>query len=437
VGDDHSLHKTSGKKRYSRDNNSAIGDVHEYVVVYAKDPEVFKSSRNLIPLDEKAKKPYSNPNNDPRGPWQSISFTGEGYRTNMMYQIEGPNGVIHRPPEGRHWAALEPEFLRLKAEGRTWFGRDGSGVPRIIRYLSEVPGLVPWTWWPHEDVGHTDEAKKESHELFGKDRAFPTPKPERLAKRIIEIATNPGDLVLDSFAGSGTTGAVAHKMGRRWIMVEPGEHCRTHIVPRLRKVIDAEDSGGITNSVEWKGGGGFRFCRLAPSLLQQDKWGNWIVSKEYNSPMLTESMCKHMGFIYAPSQDAADYWNHGFSSERDFIYVTTQAITHGMMAALSNDVGPDRHLLVCCKAYSGKPDVFENLTVRKIPQAVLANCEWGRDDYSLRIAALPLAGSATSKDDGMVSHEATTATGRRGRGRKTAEALDVPSLFASPAGTGA
>lgn len=244
------------QKRYSRDNNSAIGDVHEYVVTYAKDIDGFKNSRNLVGLDNKSKKAYANRNGDPNGPWQSISFTGEGYRANMMYSIEGPDGQIHRPPEGRHWAALEPEYLRLKMAGRFWFGKDGTGVPRVIRYLSEVEGLVPWTWWPYEDVGHTDEAKKESHALFGKAGAFATPKPERLIRRIIEIATHPGDLVLDSFAGSGTTGAVTHKMGRRWIMVELGEHCHTHIIPRLKKVIEGDDPGGITEAVGWKGGGG-------------------------------------------------------------------------------------------------------------------------------------------------------------------------------------
>jgi len=253
------------QKRYSRDNNSAIGDVHEYVVVYAKDPDAFKQARNKIELDGKSRKPYKNPNNNPNGPWQSVSLTGEGFRSNQMYEIVGPDGTVHVPPEGRHWGTLEPEFKKRRAEGRIWFGKDGKGVPRLIRYLSEVEGLVPWTWWPHEDVGHTDEAKKESQALFGKDKVFPTPKPERLIKRILEIATNPGDLVLDSFAGSGTTGAVAHKMDRRWIMVELGEHCHTHIIPRMRKVIDGQDLGGITEAVHWKRGGGFRYYRLAES----------------------------------------------------------------------------------------------------------------------------------------------------------------------------
>lgn len=156
---------------------------------------------------------------------------------------------------------IEPEFEKLRAAGRIYWGKDGKGQPSVIRFLSEVDGLVPWTWWPHTDAGHTDESKKEANELFGSDVSFGTPKPERLIDRVFRIATNPGDLVLDSFLGSGTTAAVAHKMGRRYIGIEMGEHAVTHCAPRLKKVIDGE-RGGISDSVNWKGGGGFRFYRL-------------------------------------------------------------------------------------------------------------------------------------------------------------------------------
>ncbi len=156
--------------------------------------------------------------------------------------------------------------------------------------------------------------------------------------QVIELATNPGDLVLDSFAGSGTTGAVAHKMGRRWIMVELGEHCHTHIIPRLKKVIDGEDKGGVTEAVGWKGGGGFRYYRLAPILLQKDRWGNWVINKEYNAEMLAEALCKLEGFTYAPSD--AVYWQHGHTTERDFIYVTTQSLNAEQLQALARRGGP-------------------------------------------------------------------------------------------------
>lgn len=225
--------------------------------------------------------------------------------------------------------------------------------------------------------------------MFGKVNAFNIPKLERLLQRILSIATNPGDLVLDSFAGSGTTGAVAHKMGRRWIMVELGEHCHTHIVPRLRKVIDGSDKGGISEAVGWRGGGGFRYFRLAPSLLEKDHWGNWIISRAYNPAMLAEAMCKLMGFTYAPSETI--YWQHGRSTETDFLYVTTQTFDQPQLAALSAEVGDARTLLLCCSAFRGPADAFPNLTLSKIPRAVLDKCEWGKDDYSLTIHNLPPA----------------------------------------------
>ena len=377
------------QKRYSRENREAIGDVHEYVIVYAKNMEQFKAIRNRVPITEQQAKVYKNPNNDPRGRWRPIPMTAQGYRPNQMYPITTPSGVVHYPPEGRCWSMIEAEFNKLLQEGRIWFGKNGNSQPNVIRYLSEVEGMVPWTWWPSEDVGHTDEAKKESHGLFGKDQAFDTPKPERLMKRVLEIATSAGDWVLDSFAGSGTTGAVAHKMGRRWIMVELGEHCHTHIIPRLKKVIDGIDEGGITMVAGWKGGGGFRYFQLAPSLLEKDKWGNWVINKDYNAAMLAEAVCKLEGFSYAPSDTV--YWQQGYSTERDFIYVTTQTLRHDQLQQLSDEVGEHRSLLVMCAAFRDKPERYLNLTIKKIPQAVLARCEWGRDDYSLQVENLPRA----------------------------------------------
>jgi adenine-specific DNA-methyltransferase len=237
-------------------------------------------------------------------------------------------------------------------------------------------------------VGDNEEAKKEAKRLNEED-IFQTPKPERLLERIIHITTNPRDIILDSFAGSGTTGAVAHKMGRRWIMVELGEHCHTHIIPRMKKVIDGTDQGGITKAVNWKGGGGFRYYRLAPSLLEKDKWGNWVINKEYNAAMLAEALCKLEGFVYAPSDSI--YWQQGHSTERDFIYVTTQNLSHDQLQTLNDEVGHNRSLLVLCSAFRGKSDRYPNLTIKKIPNAVLKRCEWGHDDYSLRVENLPKA----------------------------------------------
>ncbi len=377
------------QKRYSRENREAIGDVHEYILVYAKDQETFKKTRNKVTLTNDQAAIYKNHNDDPKGRWRGIPMTAQGFRQNQMYPIVAPGGAVHVPPEGRCWSLIESEYKKLLSEGRIFFGKDNNSQPNTIRYLSEVEGLVPWTWWTHEEVGHTDESKKEIHAIFGKVDAFDTPKPERLINRILHIATNPGDLVLDSFAGSGTTGAVAHKMGRRWIMVELGEHCHTHIIPRLKKVIDGQDPGGVTEAVGWKGGGGFRYYRLAPSLLEKDKWGNWIINKEYNAAMLAEALCKLEGFTYAPSE--VEYFVHGHSTESDFVWVTTQNLSHEQLTALSDDVGPKRTLLVLCSAFRADPHQFPNLTIKKIPNAVLAKCEWGHDDYSLQVENLPSA----------------------------------------------
>ncbi len=257
------------QKRYSRENREAIGDAHEYVIVYAKNPDIFKTLRNKVPLTEEQAKIYKNPNNDPRGRWRGIPMTAQGFRPNQMYEIVAPGGAVHKPPEGRCWSTVESEFNKLIIAGRVYFGKDNNSQPNIIRYLDEVDGFVPWTWWAHNEVGHTDESKKEVQSIFGKDNVFDTPKPERLLQRIIHIATNPGDLVLDSFLGSGTTAAVAHKMNRRYIGIELGDHAQTHCAVRLKKVIDGEQ-GGISEAVNWKGGGGFRFYKLGAEVFLPD-----------------------------------------------------------------------------------------------------------------------------------------------------------------------
>jgi adenine-specific DNA-methyltransferase len=259
------------QKRYSRENREAIGDVHEYLHVYSPCPKLFKINRNLVPPTEAQAKVYRNPNNDPRGRWRPIPMTAqEGHATaEQFYEIVSPSGKVHRPPQGRCWGIAKATYERLLAEGRIYFGKNGNSQPNVIRYLSEVPGITPWTWWPSDEVGHTDESKKEIHALFGKTEAFASPKPERLMQRILTIATNPGDLVLDSFLGSGTTAAVAHKLGRRYIGIEMGDHAMTHCVPRLQKVIEGE-IGGISEDVNWQGGGGFRFYKLGVSVFDEN-----------------------------------------------------------------------------------------------------------------------------------------------------------------------
>ncbi|MDE2741789.1 MAG: site-specific DNA-methyltransferase [Gemmatimonadota bacterium] len=255
------------QKRTSPDGRINMGDAHDHIFVYGS--QTTRNSLNNLPLTEEQRSSYKNPDEDLRGPWVSTDFTAQGYRPNQMYEIVTPAGVRYSPPEGRCWANVEETFRQLCNQGRIWFGKDGKSRPRVKNYLSEAEGVKSWSWWTNREVGHNQEAKKEVNALFGASNAFDTPKPERLIQRILHIATNPGDLVLDSFLGSGTTAAVAHKMGRRYIGIEMGEHAVSHCVPRLNKVIDGEQ-GGISKSVGWQGGGGFRFYRLGPPVFDEE-----------------------------------------------------------------------------------------------------------------------------------------------------------------------
>lgn len=255
------------QKRTSPDARIQMGAAHDHVLVYAK--VVAHISFNVLQLTETQASNFKNPDKDPRGPWASTDFTAQGWRPNQMYEITTPGGTVYTPPPGRCWGNIESAFQQLIAEGRIWFGRDGNSRPRVKNYLSNSAGISSWTWWGNGDVGHNQESKKEINELFGANNSFDTPKPERLLQRILHIASNPGDLVLDSFLGSGTTAAVAHKMGRRWIGIEMGEHAVTHCVPRLEKVI-AGEQGGISGAVNWQGGGGFRFLRLGAPIFDAD-----------------------------------------------------------------------------------------------------------------------------------------------------------------------
>lgn len=381
---------------YGRSNAAAVSPAHNYVLLYSPMGQDWKKVRNLLPRNEESSSKYRNVDNDPRGPWRLGPIFANGERhEGLMYTITTPSGRKVSPPKGSHWRMLEAQFWSMVEEGRIVFGEKGDNNPAVKLFLNSVQdGLVPRTWWPHDDVGHSQEAKREVQALFEGQVPFDTPKPERLLRQVITIATNPGDVVLDSFAGSGTTGAVAHKMGRRWIMVELGEHCHTHVLPRMRKVVDGEDAGGVTDAANWKGGGGFRYFRLAPSLIVPDRWGNSVVNPAYNAAQLAEALCKLEGFEFAPSEE--HWWAHGKSSERDFIFVTAQTLSAEQLQSISEEVGEERTLMVCCAAFHGvnaarASERWPNITLKKIPKMVLSRCEWGHDDYSLNVANLPMA----------------------------------------------
>lgn len=416
------------QKKYAVANDhKTIAPMHDHLLVYRK---TANWQRNLIPRTAEKDRQYKY--EDEKGIFRPDNYTcskSAEERPNLYYEITQPNtGEKIWPSKTRVWSYSIEEHLRHVSDGFIYWGKDGLGkTPSFKRYkhLLRNQGVVPQTLWSHEYASHTDAARKEVRAVLGSSSLaddFITPKPEGLLQRVMEIATNPGDLVLDSFAGSGTTGAVAHKMGRRWIMVELGEHCHTHIIPRLKKVIDGEDAGGITKAVDWKGGGGFRYYSLAPSLIVDDRWGNPVINPEYNAAQLAEALCKLEGFSYTPSD--VHWWQHGHSSERDFLYVTTQSLSVAQLQALADEVGESRSLLVCCSAFRGITGAaaatrWPNLTLKKIPKMVLARCEWGHDDYSLNVANLPLAEPAPEAASPQPSPAG-------GRGRK---AMTGPDLF--------
>ncbi|ALQ50653.1 site-specific DNA-methyltransferase [Nitrosomonas ureae] len=395
------------QKTTSVHNNAVyFSSATDMLLAYSKEISFFKMGR--LPRSDRNVGDYSNTDNDPRGPWASsplhVSLTsgqrGKQYaqtgKSSGLFPIVSPHGEEILPPKGRCWAYSPETIASFEKNDLIWWGKDGKNQPRLKRFLEQSKeGVVPITLWLSEEVGHNQEAKAENSMLLSdQPELFSTPKPERLLSRILTLTTSPGDLVLDSFAGSGTTGAVAHKMGRRWIMVELGEHCHTHIIPRLKKVIDGDDQGGISKAVNWQGGGGFRYYKLAPSLIVNDRWGNPVINPEYNAAMLAEALAKLEGFTYAPSE--VHWWQHGHSSERDFIYVTTQNLSAAQLQALCDEIGSEQSLLVCCSAFRGvsaaqAAERWPNLTLKKIPKMVLARCEWGHDDYSLNVANLPMA----------------------------------------------
>lgn len=370
------------EKKYAPQNDAKwMSDTHDHILVFAKNKSIWRP--NLLPRTEEMDSRYKNPDNDSRGLWQSDNLSVKTYSANCDYQITTPSGRIVNPPSGSCWRVSPDKFTQLLSDKRIWFGPNGANTPRLKRFLSEVQaGMVAKTIWSRSEVGDNQEAKREVIALNSED-VFATPKPERLIQRILHLSTNPGDLVLDSFAGSGTTGAVAHKMERRWIMIELNPHCHTHIVPRLQKIINGTDQGGITEIVGWKGGGSFRLCELAPSLLERNRIGRWVISKKYNPIQLAEALCLHAGFHFTPKRDP--WWMHGYSTERDFIYVTSSTLCSAQLKRLSEHVGEERTLLVYCEAFLGRSDEFPNLTLEKIPKKILSRCEWGQDDYSLKI----------------------------------------------------
>lgn len=312
-------------------------------------------------------------------------------RPTLYFPLTAPDGTIVYPirsdgSDGRWRWGLEkiennPDLIEWVSGKYGW-----SAYYKI--FVSDEANIPPETLWTFEEAGSNRLSKQEIKTLFKDQKSFETPKPEKLLQRIIHISTKENDLVFDSFLGSGTTTAVAQKMGRRYIGIELGNHAYTHCYPRMKKVTDGTDQGGISKAQNWKGGGGFRFYELAPTLLKEDKFGNLVINKEYNADMLAAAMAKQEGFTYQPSTE--QYWKQGISSENDYIYTTTQFMTVEGLAAIAEQMKEDESLLICCTAFQKEcRNAFANITVKKIPQMLLGRCEFNKDDYSLNIVELP------------------------------------------------
>jgi adenine-specific DNA-methyltransferase len=401
--------------------NKGVVSTSNFLIVFAKDKLKWNPSKIYTAREERDKRygGFIENINEPYENWRFTTLTkafaqsmglpekgikkilGDDFETKLSgFVLENAESIIQlaRPDYNSVSNAAREKIDKSRNDPQKIFKlcRDGLsdmyfiGGQRILFYSGKlkfidgkyVAGEPLTSIW---DDLLSNNLHKEGGVTFPKGK-----KPEALIKRCLELATNEGDLVLDSFAGSGTTGAVAHKMRRRWIMVELGEHCHTHIIPRLQKVIDGTDQAGVTEATGWNGGGGFQYYKLAPSLMEQDQWGNWIINREYNKEMLCEALCKIEGYRYAPSD--TQYWQHGQGSETDFIYVTTQTLSDAQLNALSEAVGEGRSLLIIASAWRcPNLDKYPNLTLKKIPNSIAKACEWGRDDYSLNVENLPMS----------------------------------------------
>ena len=366
-------------KKFSIDHNS--------ILVYSKNSDwlSYQLERN-----DASNGHYKNPDNDPKGPWFPGNLSSPNPRQNLRYELITPNGNIIKPP-ANGWRWSKDRMDEMIESKEIVFTNNETKVQKKT-YLCNQKGLAPSSiWFDIDDTGHNRQAKYELMKLFPDTptaELFKTPKPEKLILKILKIATKENDIILDSFLGSGTTTAVAHKMGRKWIGVELGEHAKSYCFQRLKQVVDGEQ-GGISKSTNWQGGGGFKFYTLAPSLLNQDKFGNWIISTEYNAQMLAAAMSKQEGFTFQP--DTHTYWKQGRSSEHDYIYVTTQFLTVEVLESIHDEMQPGESLLVCCKAFQKEcKHKYPNITLKKIPQMLLGRCEFGKDDYSLNIVNMPV-----------------------------------------------
>lgn len=383
-------------KKHTRANDAKwFSDNHDFILVYAKNKMSWHPY--LLPRTAESEKGYSNPDNDPRGVWQSLPLQAKsGSDPNFTHTFR--NGVTWTPPAGRFTAFSHESLDEMELDNRIWFGKDGKNIPRYKKFLSEVKdGLVPTTLWFRDEVGDNQEAKKEVKQI-NPNEVFATPKPERLIQRILILSTKPDDIVLDSFLGSGTTVAVAHKMGRKYIGIEMGNHAYTHCKVRQDKVIDGSDKGGISKDFNWQGGGGYRFYELAPSLINKDAFDEQIINPYYNADMLAAAVALHEGFDYQP--DDKLFWKQSIGNENSYLFVTTRHLNSTYLDSIKDTMGDGEYLIIACRSFDyGLDKAYDNITIKKIPQMLLERCEFGKSDYNLNIVHPPVYDDEWDEED--------------------------------------
>lgn len=381
------------KKSSPQNDAKWLSDSHDHILVFANNKSVWRPNKLSRSEEQNAIYNHSDQHDGVdkagkyygRGPWFPGDMTVKTINENCLYEVTTPSGRKVKPADGRAWVYNAERLRELIADHRITFGEAGNNKPCIKRFITEIHdnGIVPKTIWHYSEVGENRNARQEV-KTFSVDDPFSTPKPERLIKRIFDIASKHGDWVMDSFLGSGTTSAVAHKTGRKHIGIEFGEHAYTHCWPRLKKVVDGTDGLKLSEELGWKGGGGFKFYNLAPSLLRRDSFGNFVIDEKYNGNMLAAAMCKHEGFKFYP--DETLYWKQGKSTEADFIFVTTGFITVKQLDKIHDEMKDGESLLICAKSFAAEcENHFSNITIKKIPQMILGKCEFGKDNYDLNI----------------------------------------------------
>lgn len=375
------------QKKHTRANDARwFSDNHDFILVYAKNKEIWRP--NLLPRKVGSIKDYKNPDNDYRGVWSSMPLQAKS-GTDGSFKHIFSNGVEWSPPEGRYSAFSHEALEAMEKDNRIWFGKNGKNVPRYKKFLSEVKdGFVPTTIWFRDEVGDNQEAKKEVKQIDS-GSVFPTPKPERLIERVLNLSSSEGDIVLDSFLGSGTTVAVAHKMNRKYIGIEMGDHAYTHCKLRLDKVIDGSDQGGISKALNWQGGGAYKFYELAPSLINKDGFDEFVINKEYDADMIASAVALHEGFTYDP--DSEIFWKQSKGNESSYLFVTTRHLNQSYLDSIKSTMEDGEYLIIACKSFeNGLDRIYPNITIKKIPQMLLSRCEFDKDNYNLNIVNPPV-----------------------------------------------